>query len=877
MHARRLITFLAIGTILTAALAFLPGAATQAALPGQAGAPAAPRPEVLVIHLYFHDNAERDRLATAWGAEEANTTHGYLTVWGNRDVFASMIAQGLHAEIDTATTQLANNPNLFGQNTPNTFYGGFKTVEEMQTFLDQEVAAHPTLAVKVDLGPGWCASNPGLCTEPSPTYGYHQYALHITNQAIPGPKPVYWYEAGIHAREIAVPEIAADYISWLLDGYDNDAEAHWLVDWQDIWVVPMTNPDGHHIVESGGGGNSPYYQRKNGNNSDGCNIWPPSEFSQFGVDNNRNFPFLWNCCGGSSGDACSQTYRGVSSGSEPETQNVVNMIRTLVPDQRGPNIGDAAPITATGFFQDMHSNAQLDLYPWGMYSSAPPNSLELANIGQHMSAGNAYPPGNSYQACQPGLCLYSVDGDAFDWAYGELGMAGYSTEVGGSDFFVPLSYVQNTLWPQNRGALIYQAKMARMPYLLAHGPDANTVATNPMTVTQGTPVQLTGTINFAWSGNTQAQNVGDAEYYIDTPPWAGGTALPLTGTYGGSHTVPVSATIDTSALSIGRHILFVRGRGVNDYDGYQTWGPVTGVFLTIQPAGGTPTPTPIVPTATPEPPTATPEPPTATAVPPTDTPVAPTDTPIAPTATPMPAATDTPAPAATDTPLPVATDTPPPAVTSTPCAISFSDVNPTDYFYQPVQYLACNGVISGYADGTFRPYANTTRAQMVKIVVLGFGLPIVTPAPGAHTFADVLPDFPFFAVIESGAAQSVVSGYDCGGPGEPCDSQNRPYFRPYADVTRGQLSKIDVVAAGWDLQNPPAGTFADVLPNTAFYTYVETAAAHGVISGYTCGGPGEPCNSQNRPYFRQGNDATRGQIAKIVYQSIQTSLRPGTK
>jgi hypothetical protein len=31
-----------------------------------------------------------------------------------------------------------------------------------------------------------------------------------------------------------------------------------MVDYQDIWVIPMFNPDGHHIVESGGGGNSPY-------------------------------------------------------------------------------------------------------------------------------------------------------------------------------------------------------------------------------------------------------------------------------------------------------------------------------------------------------------------------------------------------------------------------------------------------------------------------------------------------------------------------------------------------------------------------------------------------------------------------------------------
>jgi subtilisin len=195
-------------------------------------------------------------------------------------------------------------------------------------------------------------------------------------------------------------------------------------------------------------------------------------------------------------------------------------------------------------------------------------------------------------------------------------------------------------------------------------------------------------------------------------------------------------------------------------------------------------------------------------------------------------------------------------------------VHPTDYFYIPVQYLACHAVISGYADGTFRPYANTTRGQMVKIVVNAFNTPGYTPS-NTNTFADVPPSNPFFVYIEAAAHANIVSGYACGSvPGEPCDSQNRPYFRPFADVTRGQLAKIVAVAASWTLVNPASPRFADVLPNTAFYTFVETAYCEGVISGYSCGGPGEPCDSQSRPYYRQFNNATRGQIAKIVYGAL---------
>ncbi len=59
-------------------------------------------------------------------------------------------------------------------------------------------------------------------------------------------------------------------------------------------------------------------------------------------------------------------------------------------------------------------------------------------------------------------------------------------------------------------------------------------------------------------------------------------------------------------------------------------------------------------------------------------------------------------------------------------------------------------------------------------------------------------------------------------------------------------------------------SFADVLPNTAFYTYIEALNAAGIISGYSCGGAGEPCDALNRPYFRQYNDVTRGQAAKAI-------------
>src|SRR5262249_2049157 len=180
--------------------------------------------------------------------------------------------------------------------------------------------------------------------------------------------------------------------------------------------------------------------------------------------------------------------------------------------------------------------------------------------------------------------------------------------------------------------------------------------------------------------------------------------------------------------------------------------------------------------------------------------------------------------------------------TPTPCTITFSDVHPSDYFYTAVMYLACHGVVSGYSDGTFRPYNYATRGQTSKIVVLAVGLPANCPRTG-HSSA-VPPTNPFFCYIATGSNAGILCGYGDG------------TFRPYNDVTRGQLCKIVVIAMGWPDDCPTPGHFSDVPPGSPFYCYIETAYNHGVINGYADG------------TFRPGNDATRGQIAVMIYQAL---------
>ncbi len=215
-------------------------------------------------------------------------------------------------------------------------------------------------------------------------------------------------------------------------------------------------------------------------------------------------------------------------------------------------------------------------------------------------------------------------------------------------------------------------------------------------------------------------------------------------------------------------------------------------------------------------------------------------------------------PAGTPTPTPspmVPTPTPTPCTTGT-----YSDVPPGSTFHPFITCLSARGIVSGYSDCTFRPNNPVTRGQLAKMVsnAAGFNEPV-----SGQSFEDVPPSNTFYEWIERLTTRGYMTGYACGGVGEPCIN-NRPYFRPFANATRGQTSKIVANAAGFT--EPPAGqTFQDVPSTSTFYEFIQRLASRNVMGGYECGRPDEPCiGPENRPYFRPNNDVTRGQSAKIV-------------
>jgi hypothetical protein len=131
----------------------------------------------------------------------------------------------------------------------------------------------------------------------------------------------------------------------------------------------------------------------------------------------------------------------------------------------------------------------------------------------------------------------------------------------------------------------------------------------------------------------------------------------------------------------------------------------------------------------------------------------------------------------------------------------FQDVPEGSTFWLWIERLALHVDMSGYLCGGpsepcvspnnlpyFRPTNTATRGQLTKIVSNAAD---INDPPVGQTFEAVPPGSPFYTYTQRLTSRLIMQGYACGGPGEPCvPPDNRPYFRPNNNVTRGQASKI---------------------------------------------------------------------------------------
>jgi hypothetical protein len=309
----------------------------------------------------------------------------------------------------------------------------YHNYSEMVADINAVAAAHPNIVQKLSIGTSYL--------------GVDMPLIKISdNVATDEAEPEVLYNAHQHAREHLTVEMALYLLHQFADLYGTDARITNIVNSREIWIVPDMNPDGGEYDIATGSYRS---WRKNRQ--------PNSGSSNVGTDLNRNWSYQWGCCGGSSGSTGSETYRGPSSFSAPETQRLRNFVQSRV-------IGGVQQIKTN---IDFHTYSELVLWPFGYTTANTTTGMGVdqeatfRTLGVQMANTNGFTPEQSSD-------LYIADGTSIDWMWGNQGIFAYTLELypataGGGGFYPPDEVIPAQT-SRNREASLMIAEYADCPY-----------------------------------------------------------------------------------------------------------------------------------------------------------------------------------------------------------------------------------------------------------------------------------------------------------------------------------------------------------------------------------------------------------------------------
>lgn len=225
-----------------------------------------------------------------------------------------------------------------------------------------------------------------LHTAGKSTLGLDLYMLEIADFAavdagtgIPlEEREVVWIDGGHHSNEYSGVYFALAWAQFLIEAYDDNETAKWIVDNRHNWVMPMVNPDGSHAF---------------------------GRLNAKGVNINRNYPVIWD---GEGHDAVMNN-RGPTPASEVETQVNIEWFNLTRPD----------------YYASIHCCGNLWLYPYGQEGVDPVDQTMYSAVCDEVFAAVR-------TACGPiWSTIYPASGSSVDTAYEFAGIVAFGYEMSG--------------------------------------------------------------------------------------------------------------------------------------------------------------------------------------------------------------------------------------------------------------------------------------------------------------------------------------------------------------------------------------------------------------------------------------------------------------
>ena len=360
-----------------------------------------------------------------------------------------------------------------------TFHTAYRTLTEIDAYLNVLVASNPTIASRQTIGtslqgrPIWAVriAGPGAATNKS-------FAI-ICN---------------IHAREWISPAIGMWVIDRLISDYGSDSVVTDLVNSANWYIVPTMNPDGyqHTLTDR--------LWRKNRR---------PNPNGSIGIDLNRNFSVGWSAPeGGNSTSQSDDTYRGPSEFSEPETQVIRDWVNSI------PNLAA---------FMDIHSYSQLVLAPQGYTVALPARQPEFAIMTPEITDAITNTFGVPYIGGPTATTIYVAAGTSSDWAYGAKNIYGYGIEcrdTGVNGFVLPPAQIIPNATEVFNGLAVL-ANYMNVSYKLRFIERPSIVDSDQSTTLNVNAVAF----------NLSSPAAGGANLYYRVGSSGPFTAVPLTGTF----------------------------------------------------------------------------------------------------------------------------------------------------------------------------------------------------------------------------------------------------------------------------------------------------------------------------------------------------------
>ncbi|XP_003449211.2 carboxypeptidase A1 [Oreochromis niloticus] len=284
------------------------------------------------------------------------------------------------------------------RNTDNFDFFRYHNLSEIYSFQDMLVAEKPNLVSKIVIG-----------------QSYEDRPLNVLKFSTGGTnRPAIWIDTGIHSREWVTQASGLWFAKKIVTDFGRDPKLTAILNQMDIFLEIVTNPDGYFFTHT----NSRMWRKTRKPN-------PGSRC--VGVDPNRNWKAGFGGPG-SSGNPCSQTYRGPRAESESEVNSIVEFVKSH-------NIKA---------FISIHSYSQLLMFPYGYIRSRIKDYTELNNLAQKAVTDLASLYGTSYKFGSIINAIYQASGGSIDWTYSQGIKYSYTFELrdtGHYGFLLPATQI----------------------------------------------------------------------------------------------------------------------------------------------------------------------------------------------------------------------------------------------------------------------------------------------------------------------------------------------------------------------------------------------------------------------------------------------------